>query len=139
LISNHFRDSVGGPEKAGVGGSIPSLATIPFNNLASLENRIKISRAYNTHTSIALEFTFASLVQIASTFISPCCSFRQCVAAPASPERSVTRPLILRKQFIEVPALAGRAKLQNRLRTALAKELGSPFVLIATKTDWERA
>jgi hypothetical protein len=27
LISNHFRDSVGGPEKAGVGGSIPSLAT----------------------------------------------------------------------------------------------------------------
>jgi len=31
LISNHFRDSVGGPEKAGVGGSIPSLATIPLN------------------------------------------------------------------------------------------------------------
>jgi len=27
LISNHFRDSVGDPEKAGVGGSIPSLAT----------------------------------------------------------------------------------------------------------------
>jgi hypothetical protein len=27
LISNHFGDSVGGPEKAGVGGSIPSLAT----------------------------------------------------------------------------------------------------------------
>ena len=27
LISYHFRDSVGGPEKAGVGGSIPSLAT----------------------------------------------------------------------------------------------------------------
>jgi hypothetical protein len=34
LISNHFRDSVGGPEKAGVGGSIPSLATNNFNNLA---------------------------------------------------------------------------------------------------------
>jgi hypothetical protein len=30
LISNHFRDSVGGPEKAGVGGSIPSLATNNF-------------------------------------------------------------------------------------------------------------
>jgi hypothetical protein len=27
LISNHFGDSVSGPEKAGVGGSIPSLAT----------------------------------------------------------------------------------------------------------------
>jgi hypothetical protein len=27
LISNHFGDPVGGPEKAGVGGSIPSLAT----------------------------------------------------------------------------------------------------------------
>ena len=28
LILNHFGKSVGGPEKAGVGGSIPSLATI---------------------------------------------------------------------------------------------------------------
>jgi hypothetical protein len=28
LIPNHFAGSVGGPEKAGVGGSIPSLATI---------------------------------------------------------------------------------------------------------------
>ena len=27
LISNHFGESVSGPEKAGVGGSIPSLAT----------------------------------------------------------------------------------------------------------------
>jgi hypothetical protein len=27
-----------GPEKAGVGGSIPSLATIPFNNLAIAKN-----------------------------------------------------------------------------------------------------
>jgi len=27
--SNHFSDSVSGPEKAGVGGSIPSLATNP--------------------------------------------------------------------------------------------------------------
>jgi len=39
-----------GPEKAGVGGSIPSLATINFNNLASLKNRVKISRAHNTRT-----------------------------------------------------------------------------------------
>jgi len=38
LISNHFGDSVSGPEKAGVGGSIPSLATIIFNNLAIVEN-----------------------------------------------------------------------------------------------------
>jgi len=30
LILNHFGESVGGPEKAGVGGSIPSLATIVF-------------------------------------------------------------------------------------------------------------
>ncbi|MGQ0762679.1 MAG: tetratricopeptide repeat protein [Acidobacteriota bacterium] len=35
MISNHFRDTVGGPEKAGVGGSIPSPATNPFNNLDS--------------------------------------------------------------------------------------------------------
>jgi hypothetical protein len=58
LISNHFRDSVGGPEKAGVGGSIPSLATNLFNKLASLKNRVKISRAHNTRTSIALAFPF---------------------------------------------------------------------------------
>jgi len=37
LISNHFRDSVGGPEKAGVGGSIPSLATNIFNNLTMIK------------------------------------------------------------------------------------------------------
>jgi len=42
LISNHFRESVGGPEKAGVGGSIPSLATDTFNNLAIAKN-IQIS------------------------------------------------------------------------------------------------
>jgi len=42
LISNHFRDSVGGPEKAGVGGSIPSLATNTFNNLQIAKN-IQIS------------------------------------------------------------------------------------------------
>jgi hypothetical protein len=42
-----------GPEKAGVGGSIPSLATIPFNNLASLKNRVTISRAHNTRTSVS--------------------------------------------------------------------------------------
>jgi len=38
LISNHFRDSIGGPEKAGVGGSIPSLATNNFNNLQIAKN-----------------------------------------------------------------------------------------------------
>ena len=52
MISNHFGDSVGGPEKAGVGGSIPSLATNIFNNLAIAKKRVKISRAYNTRTSI---------------------------------------------------------------------------------------
>jgi hypothetical protein len=30
LILNYFGDSVSGPEKAGVGGSSPSLATISF-------------------------------------------------------------------------------------------------------------
>jgi hypothetical protein len=58
LIPNHFGDSVSGPEKAGVGGSIPSLATILFNNLASLKNRVKISRAHNTRTSVSSDFTF---------------------------------------------------------------------------------
>jgi hypothetical protein len=58
LISNHFGDSVGGPEKAGVGGSIPSLATNPFKNLASLKNRVKISHAHNTRTSVSSNFTF---------------------------------------------------------------------------------
>jgi hypothetical protein len=58
LISNHFGDSVSGPEKAGVGGSIPSLATNPFNNLASLKNRVKISRAHNTRISVTSNLTF---------------------------------------------------------------------------------
>jgi hypothetical protein len=60
LISNHFGNSVSGPEKAGVGGSIPSLATIPFINLASLKNRVKTSRAHNTRTSIPHIFTFGA-------------------------------------------------------------------------------
>jgi hypothetical protein len=38
LILNYFGDSVSGPEKAGVGGSIPSLATNLFNNLATVKN-----------------------------------------------------------------------------------------------------
>jgi hypothetical protein len=54
-----LRLSVGGPEKAGVGGSIPSLATIPFNNLPSQENRVKISRA-NTQTFSFHNFTFGA-------------------------------------------------------------------------------
>ena len=40
-----------GPEKAGVGGSIPSLATNNFNNLATSETRVKIFHAHNTRTS----------------------------------------------------------------------------------------
>ena len=52
-----------GPEKAGVGGSIPSLATNTFNNLAIANERVKISRAYNTRT---LFFEMAS--HIGSTF-----------------------------------------------------------------------
>jgi hypothetical protein len=47
-----------GPEKAGVGGSIPSLATNIFNNLAIAKKRVKISLAYNTRTSVASLFTF---------------------------------------------------------------------------------
>jgi len=39
LISNHFRDSVGGPEKAGVGGSIQSHF---FDHLA-IAKQIQIS------------------------------------------------------------------------------------------------
>jgi hypothetical protein len=36
LISNHFGESVSGPEKAGVGGSIPSLATMFSSAYASV-------------------------------------------------------------------------------------------------------
>jgi len=60
LISNHFRNSVGGPEKAGVGGSIPSLATIHLNNLQIAKKREQISRAYNTRASIPSHFTFGA-------------------------------------------------------------------------------
>ena len=50
MISNHFCESVGGPEKAGVGGSIPSLATNIFNNLAAVKKRVKLSeRAQYAH------------------------------------------------------------------------------------------
>jgi len=42
LISNHFGNPVGGAEKAGVGGSIPSLATNNFNNLAIAEKACEI-------------------------------------------------------------------------------------------------
>ena len=47
-----------GPEKAGVGGSIPSLATIIFNNLQTAKKRVKISRANNTRTLVTSDFTF---------------------------------------------------------------------------------
>jgi len=46
LISNHFDESVSGPEKAGVGGSIPSLATIRINNLAIAKNVKNLHSAY---------------------------------------------------------------------------------------------
>jgi hypothetical protein len=69
-----------GPEKAGVGGSIPSLATIPFNNLASLENRVKTSRAHNTRTSITSNFTFGAAHPITSEFHAPCCLVWQSAA-----------------------------------------------------------
>jgi len=57
LISNHFGDSVGGSEKAGVGGSIPSLATSNFNNL-QIAKTLKNPRANNTRTLVALKFHF---------------------------------------------------------------------------------
>jgi hypothetical protein len=41
-----------GPEKAGVGGSTPSLATISFNNLATAKKRVRTSRANNSRTSV---------------------------------------------------------------------------------------
>jgi hypothetical protein len=58
LTLNHFGNSVSGPEKAGVGGSIPSLATNPFNNLAIAKTVKKFHRAHNTRTSVCVTFTF---------------------------------------------------------------------------------
>jgi hypothetical protein len=63
VISNQLCESVGGPEKGGVGGSIPSLATNPFNHLGSAKARVKISRANNTRTSVADTLFLAPLVQ----------------------------------------------------------------------------
>jgi hypothetical protein len=45
LIPNHFGDSVGGPEKAGVGGSIPSLAT--NNSSIKLETAGKACKIFS--------------------------------------------------------------------------------------------
>ena len=60
-----------GPEKAGVGGSIPSLATTKLNPL-QLKNRVKfLARTIRAHR-FAFFSLLASLVQIASTFIAPC-------------------------------------------------------------------
>ncbi len=47
-----------GPEKAGVGGSIPSLATINSITYRSQEKRVRIFRANNTRTANFLHFTF---------------------------------------------------------------------------------
>jgi len=49
LISNHFGESVSGPEKAGVGGSIPSLATITFNNLTIVKTCEKFTSREHEH------------------------------------------------------------------------------------------
>jgi hypothetical protein len=46
LISSHFRDSVGGPEKADVGGSIPSLAANNFNNLETRAEAIPFTNVF---------------------------------------------------------------------------------------------
>ena len=57
MISNHFGDSVSGPEKAGVGGSIPSLATNIFNNLAIAKNMqiwSRVQYAYIGYPTFAL-------------------------------------------------------------------------------------
>ena len=78
-----------GPEKAGVGGSIPSLATNNFNNLASLKNRVKISRAHNTRTSIALDFTFGVSRSNSIHIYRAVLLVLAMVAALPSPERSV--------------------------------------------------
>jgi len=72
LISNHFRDSVGGPEKAGVGGSIPSLATILFNNLAiakNIENKSREQYANIAHRRSSCR----RLVHVSSTCLALCC------------------------------------------------------------------
>jgi hypothetical protein len=59
-----------GPEKAGVGGSIPSLATNLFKNVTPLKERVKISLANNTRTSVCLIFTFKILPTPAPCFWS---------------------------------------------------------------------
>ena len=46
MITNHLGDSVSGPEKAGVGGSIPSLATNIFNNLALALPKVAVLRSF---------------------------------------------------------------------------------------------
>ena len=57
-----------GPEKAGVGGSIPSLATIPFNNLALLTNGVKfLARTVHAHSFTHIPL-FASLARVTSKF-----------------------------------------------------------------------
>jgi hypothetical protein len=55
-----LKNSVGGPEKAGVGGSIASLATNILNNLAIAKKRVKISRANNSRTLLCVIFTFGA-------------------------------------------------------------------------------
>jgi hypothetical protein len=82
LISNHFGDSVGGSEKAGVGGSIPSLATNIFNNLPTARN-IQISSRVQYAFIGYPTFALSQIGSITSTFPASCRWFWQCAAAPA--------------------------------------------------------
>jgi hypothetical protein len=51
-----------GPEKAGVGGSIPSLATNILNNLAIAKTVKKFHRAHNTRTAVHRKLKYSSQV-----------------------------------------------------------------------------
>jgi len=69
LISNHFRDSVGGPEKAGVGGSIPSLATKLSTTSDPKKACEKFSRAQYAHIDFS-HFHFLTLFRSASNHVA---------------------------------------------------------------------
>jgi hypothetical protein len=54
LILNHFALSISGPEKAGVGGSVPFLATLVFSNLQVLQNAVPFHFISNFVWSVEL-------------------------------------------------------------------------------------
>ncbi len=71
-----------GPEKAGVGGSIPSLATIIFNNLAIAKNMQISSR--EQYANIGYPTFVLSQIGSSNFHISRAVLlFWQCAAAPA--------------------------------------------------------